>query len=367
VATVYLAPTAPATIANLPVAQPVAREHLHYLENMRAAAILMVVVSHCYGLTWSGTGFTGFANDPLLSFIAGATALFVFISGFFFHHVFSGRIEYPAFIAKKARTLLPPYLVMTVVLVLLDHAMGTASIRYQPGTSLFERTVMAAMTGLSAPAMWYIPFIFDMFLLTPVFVLFLRVPVRVQVAVLAALLLLGLAVERDGLNPLANLAHFSFYYAFGMFCSLHRAWFERLVGDRRVMLASVGVIAVLAILQYRVGQAEAVGLSAAIAPTKFVYIRKIAQILLLAGVMLAFVNRAVPGMRTLARWSFGLYFVHQIPLILLTPFAARGLFAGLPGYEGLVLCAAIVLTISLGLVWTGRTVLGKRSPYVIGA
>lgn len=363
-ASVYSGTLAEAVCASATNAGAPIREHVHYLENMRAVAIVLVVASHCYGLAWSGTRLNWFSDDPLLSFLSGATPIFVFISGYFFHHVFGARFDYVEFLQKKAVALLPPYVVVTTLLLLTEHALGLAGLRYRIHDPV-EQLAMALITGAGGPAMWYIPFIFDMFLLSPLFLIFMRMREHAQLTALSALFLLGLIVDRgDTFARLANIGHFSFYYALGIYCSRHRARFEALVQESWVMAASLGIIVLLAAAQYRAGLEVAAGMPVTWTPEKFVYIRKIALILLLAGLLLRHADRPVPGMTPIARWSFGIFFLHQLPLLLLLPIAGHDRIA--PGYGGLACYAALVFGIAVLLVRLARDLFGSRSRYLVG-
>jgi probable poly-beta-1,6-N-acetyl-D-glucosamine export protein len=352
-------------VAGSPVADAPVSARLHYMANMRGITILMVIASHCYGLAWSGTAEDWFPHDPVLSFISGATPVFVFISGFFFHHVFGRAFSYPAFIRKKAGALLPPYLFITAVLVLAERAMHIAAFRYGTLTDPGTQFVMAAMTGASGPAMWYLPFLFDIFLLSPLFLLFMRAPVRAQAAVLLGLFVIGLLVDRSFFNRFANLGHFVFFYALGIWCSLHRQRFERLVQRPEAIAASLGAIVLLGIAQYEFGLAQAAHLPLPWSPEKFVYVRKLALILLMAGVLLRFGQAPLPGLITVADWSFALFFVHQIALLALRPLAASGCIR--PGFGALLIFATLATLISLALIWLARQSLGRRSRYFVGA
>lgn len=363
-ATIYSAPADSETVGH--VETPARTRHLHYAENLRAAAIVLVIASHCYGLAWSGTAERWFDHDPVLGFISGATAIFVFISGFFFHHVLRGRFDHAAFVTKKAQKLLPAYLAVTAMLLLIERSMGIDGLRYGSLRDPAAQFGMALLAGTGGPAMWYIPFIFDIFLLSPLFLLFLRAGTRAQAAVLGVLLVVGLLVDRSELNRVHNLAHFGFYYAFGAFCSLHRERFEAIVRRVPAIAGSAAAVAVLAAAQYRFGLAEQAGLPVAWPAAKFVYVGKIAQILLLAGIALRFADRPIAGVTTVAQWSFGLFFLHQVPLLLLRPLAAQGAFAFPASHAGLLLCATLVFAMAMAMIWLARRALGRHSRYFVG-
>lgn len=362
-ASIYSAATATACD---PVAAPPAqaRSHLHYMENMRGITILLVIASHCFGLAWSGSPGSWFPSDPVLSFLSGATPVFVFISGFFFHHVFHGEFRYLPFLRKKARALLPPYLMVTVTLIAVQHAMGIDSRFYFGLRDPVAQFAMAAISGGSGPAMWYIPFLFDIFLLSPLFLLFAKAPLHRQLAVLGGLLVLGLLVDRSAFNRLGNLAHFSFYYALGIHCSLYRARFERSVRSDAAIFGAAAVILLLATAQYWFARAGEAGWLLPWDPIKFVYLRKIALIVLLSGTLLRFADRPLPGLTRIAHWSFGLFFVHQLPILLLMPVAASGIVA--PGHGALVLYAGLVFAMSMAILWGVKRVCGPASRHLVG-
>jgi len=68
--------------------------HLRSFEYFRAVAIVLIVIGHTYDI--SGWQIDSFGDRVLANLISGGTSLFVFISGFLFHHVF-----YPKFVYRK--------------------------------------------------------------------------------------------------------------------------------------------------------------------------------------------------------------------------------------------------------------------------
>lgn len=347
---------------------PARREHLYFIENMRGIAILLVVLSHCCGLAWNGMDVSKLPNDPIVSVLAGATSIFVFISGFFFHHIFQAGFRYAPFLMKKTRSLLVPYVAISLLLFLTQYAMGSGDLAQGERAGLLGQLSWALLTGTSGPAMWYLPFIFNIFLLSPLFLAFMRAAPTVQGVVLLMLLALGLAVDRIWLNPVANIAHFSFYYAFGIFCSLYRAQFVAIASRNWVLAACTVSIAGLAMAQYLVGSRETPEAAAALINAQdFIYLQKIALILLLAGLMARMADHPVRGLTLVAQWSFGLFFVHQIALLLLEPVARAGWFALGPDYVRLALVFAVVFAMSLAFVGAAKLALGRYSRLLVGA
>jgi peptidoglycan/LPS O-acetylase OafA/YrhL len=61
--------------------------HLNSFNHFRAIAITFIVAGHCFGLT--GMAITSMMEKTIANLLLGGTSLFVFISGFLFHHIFS--------------------------------------------------------------------------------------------------------------------------------------------------------------------------------------------------------------------------------------------------------------------------------------
>lgn len=80
--------------------------YLHSLEYFRGVAIVFIVAGHCYVLSdWQ---FPTVLERSLANVLTASTALFVFISGFLFHHVFYPRFNYVKFIKKSCGMSWPP-------------------------------------------------------------------------------------------------------------------------------------------------------------------------------------------------------------------------------------------------------------------
>ena len=84
---------------------------LNYFDYFRAVAILFVVAGHSYR-PWS---INTIPEKVLGNLIFGGTSLFVFISGFFFHHIFYKNFHYQRFLFKKSKNVLLPYTILTII------------------------------------------------------------------------------------------------------------------------------------------------------------------------------------------------------------------------------------------------------------
>lgn len=78
--------------------------------HFRAIAILFIIAGHSFGAV--GMVFDHLYELSIRNFIAGGTSLFVFISGFLFHHVFYPKFQYKKFLIQKCYNVLLPYLIL---------------------------------------------------------------------------------------------------------------------------------------------------------------------------------------------------------------------------------------------------------------
>lgn len=349
---------------------PAQRQHIHSMHNFRAVAILLVVSSHCYDIAWRSHIGVPSPYDFLINIISGATALFLFISGFFFHRVFSRRFDFVSFLKSRAKRLLLPYLTVTICLILLAMLLGKELRLLKHLPDLWVIFPTAILLGSAGPAMWYVPFIFVIFLMSPLFLAFCRTDSRYQIAILVVGLAIGFFVNRSmfNMNKIQNVAYFSFYYMFDMYYSVRYkelySYFSRIT----IITAAGLAVIILAISQQYIGLIDnPAGQWFEWTGFNFLYFQKIAQIIFLCGFLGRYADRNLPVISLIATWSFGLFFLHQIALLLLWPVAKHWDISLGVKYADLTLWSALVIGLSVMLVWLGTKLLGKHSRYLIGA
>ncbi|MGL4515714.1 MAG: acyltransferase family protein, partial [Shewanella sp.] len=134
---------------------------------MRGLAIILIVLGH--SIYNSGEGF------PLLleNLLRGGTALFVFISGYFFHRIFYQDFNYKKFMTNKVQNVLYPFLIVSLV------GLGCLCLRWifmedQSVSQVLLSIFYTVRNGYILYPHWYIPFIMAVFLCSPVFLWFIR-------------------------------------------------------------------------------------------------------------------------------------------------------------------------------------------------
>jgi len=374
------------TATDLATIQPKSkpREHIAYIEYFRAMAILMIISGHTFVLAWSHfadedptTAGLSFLN-VVPSLINSGTAYFVFISGFLYRQVFFDRMPFGEFMRRKALYIGLPYLCMGLPVAIAEIASGTFSITMMkdgvayPQNSFVDLVVLMA-TGRMVNAYWYIPFIFLVFLASPLFDRFIRLPAHLRFGIVAAAFVLAMWVHRPigNLNPFHSFLYFANIYMFGMLFCEHR---------HRIMayVARPLPVALLACLILAIAFAQALVFNDTSnierapgdgwIPLGFdlMLIQKYVGFFLFCGFFALWGGYAAKPLRYLAHNSFGLYFVHAIVIaVLMRMPMALSPHVGEP-ITDFLLYFIVVLAISLLTIEIGKRLLGKYSRYIIG-
>jgi len=358
-------------------------EKIAYINQFRALAIVLVILGHTYDLAWhhfadedpQGTG-AWTALVPAL--VTGATAYFVFISGFLYRHIFYGRQSLAGFLRKKFLNVGLPYLLLGSSFALAGLAVGAFEVvLYKEGVAYPQSdfvTYAALMaTGRMMTAYWYIPAIFLIFLASPLFDRYARLALRAQLAVLGLAIGVALLLLRpiDNLNPLQSAIYMANFYLFGMLYAQHRSAivaFTRRIPVLTLLLASLLGIALVQALVFQ--QADNLERT----PTDgwlphgldLMLVQKYAGIFLVCAALARWGHHLGRLTDYLASISFGLFFVHGAVLAVLIrlPQPLSPHF-GDPLLD-LTAYGLLVIALSTGIVEIVRRLAGRHSRSVIG-
>jgi len=216
------------------------RERLAEFDYLRGMAIAMIVLGHSI--------FLAQPVFPALleNLLRGGTGLFVFISGFFFHRVFYPRFNYTQFIAKKAKSLLIPFVVISLF-ALSIRILGW----WQDGLSWQQNLLNTWYTlrnGYILYPHWYIPFIFLTFLCSPLHLVYIRTGLSAQIFLLAIFSVIALLIHRPQSNSnfLQSLIYFTPYYLLGILFSQYdeqlRRWHWPLLSVSLFVIATTALV-----------------------------------------------------------------------------------------------------------------------------
>ncbi len=360
------------------------REHIAYIEYFRAFAMIMIVTGHTYALAWTH----GVNEDPTLvaslrnvvpAIVNGGTALFVFISGFLYRHLFFERVPYGEFMRRKSLYVGLPYLVIATPLVFALIALGAIQVTVvKEGVpypeSYFVEYITLITTGRMVTAYWYIPCVMLIFLASPLFDRFIRLASPARWWVLAASIGLALWIHRphDNLDPVHSFVYFANFYMFGiLFCEYRQHWMPYLKSNTVLVASWLAVLAIAAVQAAVVGRIDnierlpgdgwlPVGLD-------LILLQKYAAIAALTGLLARYGDVARAPLKFISRYSFGIFFMHGVVLAVLMRFPDRWTpHVGLPLVD-LLLYTSVVLGISVALVLAVKKVTGRYSRYIIGS
>lgn len=351
---------------------------LSYVHSFRAVAIMFVVGGHALWI------FDWPADDPtknvLADVIENGTVLFIFIAGFFFHHL-AHKYTYRDYLTKKVKNVLLPFVVMASPAVVesalnpavcgqypqLDHT----SVPYRLGWFLVN-----AGAGINRP-LWFVPMITLFYLAAPLFMLFVRNP-RLF-ALLGVLIPLSLFAHRaayPNLDILALAVYYLSAYVAGMWASHERSRIEALLDRTWPWLLALWGLMVVAMVVFadHHGNYEGVQLfSQEHGVVDWLFLQKILLCFVLLGVMKRFEKPIAPSLEFLGAVSFAIFFVHYYFVILIRHVLLA--IDGITGSTQLVMGSALgwliglatVLGLSVGTVAAVRRVFGRRSRYLIGS
>lgn len=343
--------------------------HLKSIEYFRAIAIVLIVAGHCYAI--SGWIIDSFAELVLANIITGGTTLFVYISGFLFHHVFYKNFNYRKFMIKKFRNVYLPYLFLSIFAIY--HALLTRipfpefyfGLKDTAVDQIVRPTLLYLWTG-GVFAYWYIPFIMGVFLLSPLFIRYIDSSRGCRIGLFCLSLAIALFIHRpvNNFSILQSIVFFLPAYMFGILCSMEKEHlYARL--SCRLWLIATGVI-LLAMLQ-----AACYDTAGSLQKPPFAFNGidiNILQKLLLSLFFVVFLHRYEQVesklLTTLAAASFSIFFLHGwfIHMFSLIQNHYRTFY----GLQLLVPLTFLILSASYLLAKTIKSALPKHSRMLIG-
>jgi surface polysaccharide O-acyltransferase-like enzyme len=331
-----------------------------FMDGLRALAIIGVVCTHSARLLDSAPSDDPLAVAWIANVLHNGTVVFLFVAGFLFAHLTKPGWSYPYYLKMKWERVLTPFLFASAVLLLMQVQLPALS----PG--LVAEVVLVRGAG---PALWYIPFVLLIYLLAPAFRAFRDADAKYRLAILAASFVIGILVHRPELNidKLQALAYFGFFYLAGIEASCRAPWLKRMVGGTMQLAVLAALLVLLAMTEgASIGYWGSYGEWFADRPLNIRYLTNTVMIACLCSACMVFPALNSGLMRQIADDSFGLFFVHNV--VLLIAIRALGEIAVTGFYVlDLVLGSALVFSLSWLIVIAIRRVAGTYSRRLIGA
>jgi hypothetical protein len=312
--------------------------HLQSVSNFRAIAIIMIVAGHTFSF--------GFMGDNLLSatiksFLSGNTTLFVFISGYMFHHVFYNKFEYKKFMVSKVKNIGIPYFILSTICLIYVYCQsagfyapidslanmkdyypnGLAGKIFLPTDSSIVTTLKYYFVGAPITAYWYIPFALILFTLSPFHFKFIKASTRTQLVYTLLFVIISLITYRpEYRNPIINVLYFTPVYLIGIISSIHR--------DKVLSFVKPNLIKIMFVYVLFIVSENALGFSGLTGKVFFemvgidlIFIDKLLLIALIWGGLekYEFNNKII---NTISKVSFAIFFIHGWVLFSLTELAS---------------------------------------------
>lgn len=346
---------------------------INAVDHFRGVAILLIVATHCFGpWTMSST-----AEKVVVHLISSGSILFVFISGYLFHRIFYSKFDYSRFIQKKFLKVFLPYLLLSTVWFIYfsvssyDYPFAELLIGSQPdsASSTLYLAFLYLWTGRIATPYWYIPVILIIYLISPLFIFYIKRSFRVRIIIFLIAFVISFLIHRPFFNasPIHSLFYYTSIYLLGINCSIdHKKLFEFLAGKELILLV---VILMLALLQ----TIAIAGAPSPAGPAVFRYdlseIDLIQKVFMCFFFMTFFRSHETTNMTVLKKFagaSFAIYFLHPFILWILHASKFLSLVYFLPGIFYALLTFVLTISLSLILATAIKFVLKKNSQYLIG-
>lgn len=232
----------------------------------------------------------------------------------------------------------------------------------------------ALVTGIPHTALWYIPFIAVVFLLSPALIAYTKLPGKWQLAVLILALVAMPLVNRSSWNTnlTQNILYFLPFYVLGIYCYSKKYLFLKFASKIIVILCCLAAVLFLGHLQMEaVGRPVITG-SLFVPSPHWPYLianilQKILMIFFFCGLFHRLPRLVCGPIRRIADDSFGLFFLHNVVLFFLARlFGHNSIETGAPLLD-LAIWLGIVLGLSMVLVDTIRRRVGRYSRMLIGS
>ena len=342
------------------------------IHRLRGIAILLIVATHC------GTFFTWnqhpFALGLVQDLFDNSTLIFMFISGYLFHHN-SRDFQYARYLRTKLRNVIAPYVIAAApgiaYVLLFDvakvHELG---LDRHPGV---ERVAYFLVYGGAQVnyALWFIPVISLYYLASPILLRIFERPIGYSL--LFVLIPLSVLMHRPNYSYGHNIAlavYFLSVYVIGMLCS---RFHDKVVAilDKYAALVVAGGVAIVAghfLLSEHHGNYTVTSLGAFDFHDGWIdwlFLQKVALTFAIWATLRRLASHRLRVLDALANASFTVYFLHLYVLFVVAALIhSVRVEAGLVPFVAL-LALAILLPAALAAVirrlvprWS-RTLIGS--------
>ncbi len=353
-----------------------APEFLGYLHSFRGLAILKIVFGHAVAAACIGAYGVFDVSKPILIisevFYHDSTLYFAMISGLLFSKILKPR-GYYNFYKNKLKHIVLPYLFFTVVLTLIKINFSQF-LSFQEGfQQVVSKVGMNFIFGKANFALWYIPVLIFLYLVTPVLE-FLQTKNITTKALFVLIILVPLFISRiQNLTEyhlsFETMIYFTGAYALGMFLGVDLneklSWLKKY----KFLFGLLALISSVVLFYFYIKDVDKLGM-VSLMETVF-YIQKISFAFVFILLFKSLSENQPKWLNPIASDSFSIYFIHGSILYAISPWFIFLLKNNSMNPWNVVLGAfilfSLVLLISIVIVAISKKLFGKYSRMIVGA
>lgn len=347
---------------------------LPYIHNFRGIAILYIVAFHC--LSSFDWGENILQKRICNSLVVYGTVLFVFIAGFLFQHLnANNNFNYKTYLKKKTAYVILPYIIASIPAILDKLYLPPTNYPWMPSfveeSNWLVQVGFMLLTGKHFGPFWFIPMVTLIYLLSPV-LLFLDQTRWFYRFVFPLIFMAGFFLYRFGHNSAVfeSFLYFLPIYIFGMWASFNR---ELILSKGNELLIPL-VLIYVAITSLEIIDVLAIGKTYSYDDTlkqnaylfNFGKFKVSALCIVFMLLLYRLKHIKAPVLKTLAVYSFGIFFVHlyiiRVLELITTKMNASITFNSLV----YLIHISLIIFICLAIVKLAKVVTGKYSRFLIG-
>lgn len=351
------------------------KDFLNSFNYLRAIAIIIIIAGHSIKL--SGFKIETIFERVFANLILGGSHIFLFISGFLFHHIYYKNFDYLNFLKKKIRFIFFPYLFLSIIPILYfvffstgPHTDFIIANKDNIWSKYIYPFIWYLYTGKINFAYWYIVFIMVMFMLQPLFIWYIKLRPPRQIIILIILYMISIFIERpvNNINLIQSVVYFAPVYLFGITVSIYKSQFYHFLKNKELLiLLLVILLALTQTVYYPVyGSLHKNALDPDL--PDIMMIQKFFLILFLFSLLHKYEHKSFGILNSIASSSFGLFFIHPFVITLLYKSESLMHFNN-PNILGIIwfgIVVCVVILISYIIAMTIKIIFKKKSRMMIG-
>jgi peptidoglycan/LPS O-acetylase OafA/YrhL len=280
---------------------------LNYINNFRGIAIMIIVAYHSMVfIPWEKGSIIYKVLNILLE---NCTIMFIFISGYLFRHLLP-KFTFKSYLKKKFINVISPYLIMSspaVMFLILNFKSVDKPWIYDTGLmhkSIITDILLLEITGSQWSHFWFIPMMVIFYFMAPVFRFIANHPGIYYILPFLVLISFWMGRSVNNSNPFQSFAYFLPVYLFGAFSNQFYAHVNLFLRRFWYVLLFLFFILSYIIFVFNI--------------YSFSLFQKMILCYLVLALLIKFNDFKMTFLETMAKFSFGIYFIHMYIIYLIS-------------------------------------------------